>query len=58
MIEEHTPTVASTLEISEKALAALDQGMRMTGSIGTCLLYTSPDCGLTRLPEKSAKAAR
>ena len=38
-IEEHTPTVASTLEISEKALAALDQGMRMTGSIGTAEQY-------------------
>ena len=39
LIEEHTPTVASTLEISEKALAALDQGMRMTGSIGTAEQY-------------------
>ena len=39
LIEEHTPTVASTLEISEKALAALDQGMRMTGTIGTAEQY-------------------
>lgn len=31
--------MASTLEISEKALAALDQGMRMTASIGTAEQY-------------------
>ena len=35
LIEEHTPTVASTLEISEKALAELEQGKSMNGSIGT-----------------------
>ena len=39
LIEESKPVVASTLEISEKALAALDQGMRMTGSIGTAEQY-------------------
>ena len=31
--------MASTLEISEKALNALDQGMRMTASIGTAEQY-------------------
>ena len=31
--------MASTLEISEKALNALDQGMRMTGTIGTAEQY-------------------
>ena len=39
LIEESKPVVASTLEISEKALAALDQGMRMTASIGTAEQY-------------------
>ena len=39
LIEESKPVVASTLEISEKALNALDQGMRMTASIGTAEQY-------------------
>ena len=39
LIEESRPVVASTLEISEKALTALDQGMRMTGTIGTAEQY-------------------
>ena len=39
LIEESKPVVASTLKISEKALAALDQGMRMTASIGTAEQY-------------------
>ena len=39
LIEESKPVVASTLEISEKALNALDQGMRMTGTIGTAEQY-------------------
>ena len=39
LIKESKPVVASTLEISEKALAALDQGMRMTASIGTAEQY-------------------
>ena len=39
LIKESQPVVASTLEISEKALAALDQGMRMTCSIGTAEQY-------------------
>ena len=39
LIVESRPVVASTLEISEKALNALDQGMRMTGTIGTAEQY-------------------
>ena len=39
LIEESKPVVASTLNISEKALAALDQGMRMTATIGTAEQY-------------------
>ena len=39
LIEEHKPTVASTLDISEKAMAAVDQGMRLTATLGTAEQY-------------------
>ena len=39
LIEEHKPTVASTLEISDKAMAAVDQGMRLTATLGTAEQY-------------------
>ena len=39
LIEEHVPAIASKLEISDTALAALDQGMRMTATEGTAEQY-------------------
>lgn len=39
LIEEHKPTVASTLDISEKAMTAVDQGMRLTTTLGTAEQY-------------------
>ena len=39
LIARHAPTVASQLEISETALHALDQGLRMTATIGTAAQY-------------------
>ncbi len=39
LIEEHIPTVASTFPISDTAMTAVDQGMRLTSVIGTAEQY-------------------
>ena len=38
---QHEPEIASQLEISETAMAAVDRGMRMTATIGTAAEYLS-----------------
>lgn len=39
LLLEHTPVVASQLEISDAALAAVQEGMRMTATVGTAKSY-------------------
>ena len=39
LIKEHEPEVASTLDISDEALDCIDQGMRMTATVGTAKNY-------------------
>lgn len=41
LIMQHEPEIASQLEISETAMAAVDRGMRMTATIGTAAEYLS-----------------